>query len=61
MFWSVDSNLYNVEELVENTQKMLLKVNTNQKHIREDDLALAREALHHTYVVWSHLLMMSSD
>lgn len=56
MFYSVDSNLYNVEEIVENTQKMLIKVNDDEKHLTEHDIALAREALYHAYVSWLRIL-----
>lgn len=57
MFYSVDSNLYNVEEIVENTEKMLIRVEKNEKHLSEQDIALAQESLHHAYVFQLGILL----
>lgn len=55
MFWHIDADLYNAEELSVNIKKMLLKVKDNKKHISDSDLFLAQRALHHMYGTFAFL------
>ncbi|KAJ3971109.1 P-loop containing nucleoside triphosphate hydrolase protein [Lentinula raphanica] len=47
MFWSVDSKLYNVEELAKNTEELLTKVEEGKKTISGHDIAQAQKSLKH--------------
>ncbi|KAJ4486158.1 hypothetical protein J3R30DRAFT_3444646 [Lentinula aciculospora] len=48
MFWSVDSKLYGVEEMVKHTEELLYKVKDGIKHISEHDITQAQKALKHS-------------
>ncbi|KAF5390156.1 hypothetical protein D9757_002922 [Collybiopsis confluens] len=56
MFWQVDSNLYNVEELAGNTEKLIQNVKSKKKSISMKDLSLTEKALHHVRLACQNAL-----
>ncbi|KAJ3846868.1 hypothetical protein EV368DRAFT_52122 [Lentinula lateritia] len=50
MFWSVDSKLYNVEDIIQQAEELLSKVKEGKKDIPECDVVQVRKALRHSRI-----------
>ncbi|KAJ3894949.1 hypothetical protein GG344DRAFT_39846 [Lentinula edodes] len=50
MFWSVDSKLYNIQDIVKQAEELLSKVKEGKKDIPECDVVQVRKALKHSRI-----------
>lgn len=48
MFWSVDSKLYNIKDIIKQAEELLSKVKEGKKDIPECDVVQVRKALKHS-------------